>query len=216
MDLADPSYGQKVVVSEKTLGASVAGLYVPSPEYAVVSTYNEAFYMVPHPMNFTTGEFLSPLPVPDSGGGIVLVNGFLYIGSQIMENPGLYIVHPGDNETAAQFYPTSLPPLTIAYAGENVSLEVDDEVPAVFELEPPFPNPFNPSTTIAFTIARNSRVTAAVYTAAGQKAATLAEGVFGAGRHLLVWRPNGMSSGVYFVRVSDGRKTETVKAVLVK
>jgi hypothetical protein len=95
-------------------------------------------------------------------------------------------------------------------------LDVDDEVPAVFELGPPFPNPFNPSTTVTFTLSRNSRVTAAVYTAAGQKAAMLAEGVFGAGRHSLVWRPTGMSSGVYFVRVSDGRRTETVKAVLVK
>jgi hypothetical protein len=216
VDLRNPANGQKVVVTEKTLGASVAGLYVPFPEYAVVSTYNAAYEMIPRPMNFSTGEFLSPLPAPDAGGGMVLVDGFLYIGSRNRENPGLYIVRPCDEKAAAGFHPTSLPPLTIAYAGEEGATGVCENAPAAFMLEQAHPNPFNPSTSLSFTILRRGRVTLAVYTVAGQKAAVLADSYMAPGRHTVVWDARGMSSGVYIVRLSDGKTSLATKVTLVK
>ncbi len=218
VDLSGPPYAQKVIVTEKTLGSNVAGLYVASRDYGVVSTYNDAWEMVPRAFNPSTGQILDPLPVPDAGGGMVLADGFLYVGSRNKTNPGLYILRPGDNKTAVRFHPTSLPPLTIAYAGESVPTAVEngETAPSEFTVERPFPNPFNPVTTVSFTLSRGSHVVASVYSATGQKVATLADSPMTAGRHSVVWRADGMSSGVWFVRVSDGRTVKTVRAVLVK
>ncbi len=218
VDLAGPPYTQKVIATEKTLGSNVAGLYVSSHDYGVVSTYNDAWEMVPRVMNPSTGQILDPLPVPDAGGGMVLAGGFLYVGSRNKSNPGLYIFRPGDDKTAVRFHPTSLPPLTVAYAGESSPSAVNDEkeAPTAFTVERPFPNPFNPATTISFALSREAHVVAAVYSATGQKVATLVDSPMTAGRHSVIWRADGMSSGIWFVRVSDGRAVKTVRAVLVK
>lgn len=72
------------------------------------------------------------------------------------------------------------------------------------------PNPFNPATTIRFTLARRTRASLAVYDARGAFVAGLAEGVFDAGPHDVRWNGvdadgRAVASGVYFYRLqSDG------------
>ena len=82
------------------------------------------------------------------------------------------------------------------------------------------PNPFNPATTIAFTVDRRERVTITVHDAAGRRVATLASRVFEAGVHSVRWsgglddgRP--VASGTYVVRVEgeDSRDARTVTLV---
>ncbi|MBN2415441.1 serine hydrolase [bacterium] len=68
-----------------------------------------------------------------------------------------------------------------------------------------YPNPFNPATTIRFTLAVRERVHLAVYNAAGRRVAVLADGVMDAGCHELVWNAADRPSGVYICRI----RTET-------
>ncbi len=72
--------------------------------------------------------------------------------------------------------------------------------PSVFRLEPAFPNPFNPSTTIRYQLAVRSRVIVAVYSLTGTEVARLVEGMVDPGVYDVRWTPEG-SAGVYFCRI---------------
>lgn len=76
-----------------------------------------------------------------------------------------------------------------------------------FSLTANYPNPFNPSTTISFSLPEAAEVRLAVYNTLGQEVAVLADGSLGAGWHSVVWdasRSAGapVSSGVYFYRMT--------------
>ena len=94
--------------------------------------------------------------------------------------------------------------------------DVRNETPGAFSLSPNYPNPFNPSTTIPFTLPRSSRVTIAVYNTLGEKVATLADGMYATGAHTVIWKADGFASGVYFYRLQAEKFTETRRMMLVK
>jgi hypothetical protein len=84
-----------------------------------------------------------------------------------------------------------------------------------------FPNPFNPSTSIAFDLANDAEMTAAVYDASGRRVKALAHRTFSAGRHVLRWDGTDggnrrVASGVYFVRLHSPVGTATIKLTVVK
>lgn len=85
---------------------------------------------------------------------------------------------------------------------------------AAVRLHPARPNPFNPRTTISFSVDRERDLTVSVYDARGRLIDELARGRFPAGEHVLQWeaRSGGaaVASGVYFVRVS-GPGVETAQ-----
>jgi len=93
---------------------------------------------------------------------------------------------------------------------------VGEAIPAVFSLAQNVPNPFNPVTSISFSLPDERRATLIVYTAAGTKAATLADGVFSAGTHEITWNASDFPSGVYLCRLRAGTFDKTVKMALVK
>jgi flagellar hook capping protein FlgD len=89
------------------------------------------------------------------------------------------------------------------------------------ELEPSMPNPFNPSTTIAFTLETAGKVRLAVYDMAGRQVALLLDAEQTAGRHQMTWNgtsDNGsaLPSGLYIVRAESGAMLRTQKISLVK
>ncbi|MHB9028619.1 MAG: T9SS type A sorting domain-containing protein, partial [Candidatus Latescibacterota bacterium] len=88
--------------------------------------------------------------------------------------------------------------------------------PGGFELKGSYPNPFNPSTTITFTLNETRRVALDVYNVAGQKVDTLLNGVLRAGEHSLTWNASGRASGVYFCRLEAEGKTAVRKMVLAR
>jgi len=84
-----------------------------------------------------------------------------------------------------------------------------------------FPNPFNPQTTIAFTLNRRQSVRVAVYTLAGRRVAIVADRVFAAGSHTTNWDGRDSSgrsvpSGAYVVRLEAGSDVEMRKVLLVR
>jgi len=99
----------------------------------------------------------------------------------------------------------------------------DEVVPVVSAtgLKGNYPNPFNPSTTIAFDVAHEGRVVIDVYNIKGQRVRSLVNGVYGAGTHNVVWNGcdevgRSVGSGVYFYRMSAGRYVGVRKMVMVK
>jgi len=96
------------------------------------------------------------------------------------------------------------------------AVAVADNAPAAFTVEQNAPNPFNPSTTIRFSLAGAGDVSVSVYNVAGQKVATLAGGFMEAGHHSVAWDASGFSAGVYFYTVESGGFTKTMKMTLLK
>ncbi len=96
---------------------------------------------------------------------------------------------------------------------------VNDVVPVKYNLEQNFPNPFNPSTDLKFSIPKNSNVKLDVYNIAGQQIAELVNDRRDAGNYDVKFDAGkyGLTSGMYFytLSTSDGFK-KTKKMVLVK
>ncbi len=88
-------------------------------------------------------------------------------------------------------------------------------------LAPAFPNPFNPSTTLAFTLPRSAAVRLTVHDLAGRLVRTLVDGELPAGSHRVVWRGDDadgrpVGAGLYFVRVATPDGVATQRIALVK
>ncbi len=85
-----------------------------------------------------------------------------------------------------------------------------------------YPNPFNPSTTIVFTIPEESNVEVIVYNIRGQKVKKVVKDLFEKGHHSVIWQGNdesgeSVSSGVYLYKLNVNGKTESVnKCLLLK
>jgi hypothetical protein len=101
---------------------------------------------------------------------------------------------------------------------------VDGEasLPAKLSLGQNFPNPFNPKTTLAFTVPADAgRVTLTIHNVNGRAVRTLVDGALDAGPHSILWEGTdddgrALASGVYFARLSAGGRTRTAKMALLK
>jgi hypothetical protein len=89
-------------------------------------------------------------------------------------------------------------------------------VPDGFILEQNYPNPFNPATTIGFTLPASGFTTLTVYDAVGREIAVLVNGMKDAGSYSVQFDGTRHSSGVYFVRMTAGAKSEMKKMLLIK
>ncbi len=102
--------------------------------------------------------------------------------------------------------------------------ETDDEAPSVSQaisLNQNFPNPFNPETTIGFSVPSDMNAELAVYNVRGQKIKTLFDGRAQKGNNSVTWNGTdesgkNVSSGVYFYRLNADSKVMTQKMVLMK
>ncbi|MDZ7725623.1 MAG: T9SS type A sorting domain-containing protein [candidate division KSB1 bacterium] len=93
-----------------------------------------------------------------------------------------------------------------------------NQVPDAFDLYN-YPNPFNPSTEIEFSLPQAGPVYVQVFDVKGRVIGSLLDEYVPAGMHSLIWQPSGpaaMSSGVYFIRLTTNNHNKTIKAVYVK
>ena len=90
------------------------------------------------------------------------------------------------------------------------------EIPTEFTLFPAFPNPFNPSTTIGFSLGSSATASLRVYDITGKIVNTLLEHELELGHHSVQWNASGFPSGIYFIQFSTDKFIETQKIVLMK
>jgi hypothetical protein len=101
--------------------------------------------------------------------------------------------------------------------GEAIaSLSAGPLQPERFELYPPYPNPFNPSTTLSFSLPGKSNVALKVYNASGRLVETLIDGSMGAGVHTVTWNAAPLASGIYFFRLNAGGRIAAQRGVFAK
>lgn len=113
--------------------------------------------------------------------------------------------------------------ITLAAMGENIGdpTEVRENTPLSFRLAPNYPNPFNPNTTITFSIPEEGAVSLTVYDINGRLVRTLVSRILSAGIYSEKWdgrddsgRP--VSSGVYLSRLTQGGHSAMSKMMLMK
>ncbi len=119
-----------------------------------------------------------------------------------------------ESSTAAYEHNALIMPGWLSSGGNNATAPSIE--PLTFSLSQNSPNPFNPATTVSFTLPAAEHATVEVFNISGQRVAVLADGIFSAGRHNLVWNAADNSAGVYFCRVRAGANMRTVKMALVK
>lgn len=97
-----------------------------------------------------------------------------------------------------------------AEGGENIA------IPQGIALSPNYPNPFNPSTTISYTLSEGMQVRLTIVNVNGQVVAVLANGYHGAGRYHKIFKGGNLPSGVYYAVLRAGMVTRTQSILLAK
>jgi len=97
----------------------------------------------------------------------------------------------------------------------------DDDLPQVLSLDGNYPNPFNPTTTIRFSVPEAQHIQLAVFDVRGQRVATLVDRQVPAGRQAVIWtgrddQGRHVASGTYFYRMVAGGEIRTNKMLLSK
>ena len=89
-------------------------------------------------------------------------------------------------------------------------------IPNNYNISSIYPNPFNPSTTISFSIPEFGLTTITAYDITGRQIETLTNEVLSVGYYSINWNASSYPSGVYLIRMESGSFTQTQKVVLVK
>jgi photosystem II stability/assembly factor-like uncharacterized protein len=94
--------------------------------------------------------------------------------------------------------------------------EEDSQLHAVFKLEQNFPNPFNPTTTISFSLPQRSNVKFVLLDILGREVMDIASGSYGAGIHSVHLNASNLSTGVYIYKLTADNFQSSKKLVLIK
>ena len=89
-------------------------------------------------------------------------------------------------------------------------------IPDEFGLSAAYPNPFNPTTNLGLALNADGFVSMSVYNIRGQVVEVLVDRNMNAGYHNIIWNADGISSGMYFVKVETGANTAIQKLMLLK
>jgi hypothetical protein len=92
----------------------------------------------------------------------------------------------------------------------------ESQIPTKFSLEQNYPNPFNPTTTITYTIPKESQVSLKIYDVMGREVVELASGRQTAGSYTVEFDASSLASGTYFYKLTAGEFVSVKKMVLLK
>lgn len=91
-----------------------------------------------------------------------------------------------------------------------------NKIPTVYSLSQNFPNPFNPVTSISYTIPKDGFVTLKIYNVLGSEVAELINTFKTAGKYDVSFNAENLPSGIYYYRLESGSFVETRKMILLK
>jgi len=106
--------------------------------------------------------------------------------------------------------------IVYALPSSLVSVKNSPNLPTEYSLEHNYPNPFNPETTIRYTIPSSARVLLTIYNLRGEEIGRIVDVAQPAGIHTIKWDASGYSSGIYFYRLQTGGFVQTRKMVVLK
>ncbi len=223
VDMADVT-SQSLILNEAAAGGDVLDVEIVSDTrgYAIVATPSFTTELIA--FNPSTGAKIGATLYapggydlndcePDDLGGVLL------LGDRKPTAPGVRCYDLATGAARGSLIDVGLPPFDILVShGVPTGAEAG---PAYAALGANYPNPFNPSTTIPFTLARSGHVSLRIHDAAGRTIATLVNGKRAQGPGSVTWdgrsdagRP--VPSGIYFARMVTEDGGFTRKLVLVK
>lgn len=123
---------------------------------------------------------------------------------------------PETNPELGNVVPSAIGHKLVVHLDGGSAVDPKPPVAHEFILHPAFPNPFNPTTRIAFDLALAGNVQFRVYNITGAEVAVVKLGSLSAGSHSFDWNASALSSGVYFGKIEAGTFTATQKLVLLK
>jgi len=112
-------------------------------------------------------------------------------------------------------------PYRIVLPVANAPLAAADSLPAAASLQGNWPNPFNPTTSVGFSLAAGGPVRLAIHDARGRLVRILVDGTLAAGSHVVAWdgRDGGgrpVASGIYLARLETSHGADVVKMTLAR
>lgn len=141
---------------------------------------------------------------------------WFYLGTDLPNVPVTDLdVHESTHTLVAGTYGRSMYKIDLAQALAVEDEPVSDKISGV-RLLPPYPNPFNPATVIAFDLPTSQVVTLRIFNTAGQRVATVLEEYRTAGHHEIRWDAGQLSSGTYVIQLETQAGIRTVKGTLLK
>ncbi|MFA6468270.1 MAG: endonuclease [Bacteroidota bacterium] len=110
-----------------------------------------------------------------------------------------------------------MPETSITFKTSGITAAPSSQsVPHSFILEQNFPNPFNPSTEIRFTLPVSGFITLRIFTVLGQEVKVLLDGKQEAGSHRVHFAADDLPSGLYFYSLQSGSNVQTKKMTFLK
>jgi hypothetical protein len=157
--------------------------------------------------------------IPNSVGGnfATLAEALTVSGNNVTG----YMVYLADTARGtAVSSPGAGPAVKVPYVfrtfGFVTSVGGDAVSPNTFELAQNFPNPFNPATSIRYTIGKADNVSLKVYNMLGQEVATVVNQFQTAGSHSVTFDASNLASGMYLYKIQSGSFSEAKKMMLLK
>ena len=92
----------------------------------------------------------------------------------------------------------------------------DNNLPEDFGLVKNYPNPFNPNTTIEYYLGESGMVTMNVYDVNGKLIDSIVNTYQVSGKHSIIWQPNNISSGMYYINLVQGMNIDKMKLMYIK
>jgi hypothetical protein len=168
----------------------------------------------------------------DDGGGTILLKGidqqavFQFTADLTsLAGSSAVLIASGFLNPAANQNGPGLDVLAVLANGQVISLSAPTGVkgrqgskfiPDVFTLEQNFPNPFNPSTTIAFSLPSSGHVSLEVYDTSGRVVRQIVNDRLSAGRYEVSFDADNLGSGIYFYRLRFGNEVHTRRMLFLK
>ena len=168
----------------------------------------------PFPIDLASSILVSPTIgfVKDDGNSAILVpnqNGYNYVDYKLPIGEIAWGLFKGNERRTGNY-------------DDMLSIDKNEQIaPFVAKLNGNYPNPFNPETTISFSLGNASKVDLDIYNIRGQLVRNLLDTEMMAGEHTVVWNgtdSNGakVGSGVYFYAFRAGEHIETRRMMLLK
>ncbi len=108
--------------------------------------------------------------------------------------------------------------VVVELSGTGVLLSAPEEPGIIheFALYSAYPNPFNSTTNITYSLPTPERITVKIFDLSGQELATLVDGILEAGNHYAYWNALNAPSGIYICRLTAGEVNNGIKLVLLR
>ena len=107
--------------------------------------------------------------------------------------------------------------LLVAYEDDLVlSIHDTGTIPNQFIFHPAYPNPFNPTTTISYSMDIAGMVDLEVHDVSGRIVFSIKQNFVPAGTHQTVWNASSLASGIYFIRLRHNANYAIQKVMMLK